>query len=216
MINATAGQLPLAAFLACLFTTLSVQPILVLAKKIAAVMRRRPSVGSRRGVELLDQPLPRIDPSRVLTAAHCVYNPAIRWNCDDVARRRTPPARSPSFANSLFRSAPRDKRDRGFESASLQRGVRCELDTAVRRSTSGVIAQPSSDQRNQGGRICRKHHHTRPSHEKGAKQHSMPCHHALAEALRAYIDAPASSRTARAGCFVPHAGTTAVFYPTSP
>src|SRR6266850_7254224 len=26
-------------------------------------------------------------------------------------------------------------------------------------------------------------------HEKGGKQHSMPCHHALAEALRAYIDA---------------------------
>jgi len=25
--------------------------------------------------------------------------------------------------------------------------------------------------------------------EKGGKQHSMPCHHALAEALRAYIDA---------------------------
>src|ERR1700731_406629 len=28
-------------------------------------------------------------------------------------------------------------------------------------------------------------------HEKGGKQHSMPCHHALAEALRAYIDAAA-------------------------
>ena len=26
-------------------------------------------------------------------------------------------------------------------------------------------------------------------HEKGGKQHSMPCHHALAESLRAYIDA---------------------------
>ena len=26
-------------------------------------------------------------------------------------------------------------------------------------------------------------------HEKGGKQHSMPCHHALAEVLRAYIDA---------------------------
>src|SRR5271169_6796972 len=26
-------------------------------------------------------------------------------------------------------------------------------------------------------------------HEKGGKQHTMPCHHALAEALRAYIDA---------------------------
>ena len=26
-------------------------------------------------------------------------------------------------------------------------------------------------------------------HEKGGKHHTMPCHHALAEALRAYIDA---------------------------
>ena len=26
-------------------------------------------------------------------------------------------------------------------------------------------------------------------HEKGGKHHAMPCHHALAEALRAYIDA---------------------------
>src|SRR5438477_12219281 len=26
-------------------------------------------------------------------------------------------------------------------------------------------------------------------HEKGGKQHAMPCHHALAEALRVYIDA---------------------------
>lgn len=25
-------------------------------------------------------------------------------------------------------------------------------------------------------------------HEKGGKDHAMPCHHALAEALRAYID----------------------------
>ena len=32
-------------------------------------------------------------------------------------------------------------RDRWFESGFLQRGVRCQLDTAVRRSTSGVIAQ---------------------------------------------------------------------------
>jgi site-specific recombinase XerD len=30
-------------------------------------------------------------------------------------------------------------------------------------------------------------------HEKGGKQHSMPCHHALAEALRAYIDAAGTS-----------------------
>jgi hypothetical protein len=26
-------------------------------------------------------------------------------------------------------------------------------------------------------------------HEKGGKQHAMPCHHALAEALHAYINA---------------------------
>jgi integrase len=26
-------------------------------------------------------------------------------------------------------------------------------------------------------------------HEKGGKEHAMPCHHALADALRAYIDA---------------------------
>jgi integrase len=26
-------------------------------------------------------------------------------------------------------------------------------------------------------------------HEKGGKQHSMPCHHTLADALRAYMDA---------------------------
>jgi integrase/recombinase XerD len=46
-------------------------------------------------------------------------------------------------------------------------------------------------------------------HEKGGKQHAMPCHHALAEALRAYIAMPpASPRTARAGCFAPAHGTT--------
>jgi integrase len=52
-------------------------------------------------------------------------------------------------------------------------------------------------------------------HEKGGKQHSMPCHHALAEALRAYIDAP-GSKTARAGSSAPRAGTTAALYPTRP
>jgi integrase len=35
-------------------------------------------------------------------------------------------------------------------------------------------------------------------HEKGGKQHAMPCHHALAEALRAYISTrPASQSTVR-------------------
>jgi site-specific recombinase XerD len=36
-------------------------------------------------------------------------------------------------------------------------------------------------------------------HEKGGKQHMMPCHHALAEALRAYIDA-AGMVEDRKGC----------------
>jgi integrase len=35
-------------------------------------------------------------------------------------------------------------------------------------------------------------------HEKAGKQHAMPCHHALAEALRAYISTrPASQSTVR-------------------
>jgi integrase len=53
-------------------------------------------------------------------------------------------------------------------------------------------------------------------HEKGGKQHSMPCHHALAEALRAYIDA-AGIVDDRKGWLFPHccAGTTAVPYRTS-
>lgn len=43
------------------------------------------------------------------------------------------------------------------------------------------------------------------------KQHAMPCHHALAEALRAYIDATGIAlRTARAGCSAPRVGTTEV------
>jgi hypothetical protein len=55
-------------------------------------------------------------------------------------------------------------RDRGFESVFLQRGVRCELDTAVRRSTSGVIAQPSWPVRpsvsgNDASRAILPHHH---------------------------------------------------------
>ena len=36
-------------------------------------------------------------------------------------------------------------------------------------------------------------------HEKGGKQHMMPCHHALAEALRALSMPPASPKTAKAG-----------------
>src|ERR1700756_5774749 len=52
-------------------------------------------------------------------------------------------------------------------------------------------------------------------HEKGGKEHNMPCHHALAEALRAYIDAAGIVEDRKAGCSVPRAGTTAVRYPTS-
>src|SRR4051812_3691504 len=40
-------------------------------------------------------------------------------------------------------------------------------------------------------------------HEKGGKQHSMPCHHALAEALRAYIDTAGIAED-RKGVAVPH------------
>src|SRR5271168_4369321 len=55
-------------------------------------------------------------------------------------------------------------------------------------------------------------------HEKGGKQHAMPCHHALAEALRAYIDAAGIAedrkgylfRTARG-----HAGITLADQPMS-
>jgi site-specific recombinase XerD len=47
-------------------------------------------------------------------------------------------------------------------------------------------------------------------HEKGGKQHTMPCHHALAEALRAYIDAAGIAED-RKGCLFrtsrDHAGT---------
>jgi hypothetical protein len=47
-------------------------------------------------------------------------------------------------------------------------------------------------------------------HEKGGKLHTMPCHHALAEALHAYINAARSPRTARAGYSAPRPGTTAI------
>jgi integrase len=40
-------------------------------------------------------------------------------------------------------------------------------------------------------------------HEKGGKEHAMPCHHALAEALRAYIDAAGIAED-RKGYTVPH------------
>ena len=54
-------------------------------------------------------------------------------------------------------------------------------------------------------------------HEKGGKHHVMPCHHALAEALRAYIDAAGIAED-RKGCSVPHhhAATRPQYSPISP
>jgi hypothetical protein len=61
----------------------------------------------------------------------CWLDQARRWSCNDVARRpRTPPVRSPSFANPLKSDLRRARQggDRGFESISLQRRVWCEPD----------------------------------------------------------------------------------------
>jgi integrase len=46
-------------------------------------------------------------------------------------------------------------------------------------------------------------------HEKGGKQHAMPCHHALAEALRAYIDAAGIAEDRKGWLFRTTPGTTA-------
>jgi len=43
-------------------------------------------------------------------------------------------------------------------------------------------------------------------HEKGGKQHTMPCHHALAEALRAYIDAAGLAEDRKGWLFGPAVG----------
>jgi integrase/recombinase XerD len=53
-------------------------------------------------------------------------------------------------------------------------------------------------------------------HEKGSKQRSMPCHHALAEALRAYIDAVGMIEDRKGWLLRTARGTTAVRYPKSP
>ena len=50
-------------------------------------------------------------------------------------------------------------------------------------------------------------------HEKGGKQHAMPCHHSLAEALRAHIDAAGIAEDRKTGCSVPRAATTAACCP---
>ena len=40
-------------------------------------------------------------------------------------------------------------------------------------------------------------------HEKGGKEHAMPCHHALADALRAYIDAAGIAEDRKGFCSAP-------------
>jgi site-specific recombinase XerC len=52
-------------------------------------------------------------------------------------------------------------------------------------------------------------------HEKGGKHHTMPCHHALAGALRRISMPPASQRIARAGCSAPRVAAMAKCFPTS-
>ena len=52
-------------------------------------------------------------------------------------------------------------------------------------------------------------------HEKGGKQHSMPCHHALAEALRAYIDAAGIAENRKSWLFRTARGHKGVRYLTS-
>jgi site-specific recombinase XerC len=44
-------------------------------------------------------------------------------------------------------------------------------------------------------------------HEKGSKEHEMPCHHALAEACTLTSPPPASPKIARVGCSAPARGT---------
>src|ERR1700716_4505755 len=53
-------------------------------------------------------------------------------------------------------------------------------------------------------------------HEKGGKEHAMPCHHALAEALRAYIGATATAEGLRGWLFRPARAQKPIRYPTAP
>jgi integrase/recombinase XerC len=53
-------------------------------------------------------------------------------------------------------------------------------------------------------------------HEKGGKQHVMPCHHALAEALRAYIDAAGIADDRKGFLFRTNPRHTATVLPNSP
>jgi site-specific recombinase XerD len=53
-------------------------------------------------------------------------------------------------------------------------------------------------------------------HEKGGKQHTMPCHHALAEALRAYIDAAGIAEDRKGWLFRTSPGHTATVLTEQP
>ena len=52
-------------------------------------------------------------------------------------------------------------------------------------------------------------------HEKGGKEHAMPCHPALAEPCAPTSTPPASPKTARAGCSAPRAATRPIGCPTA-
>jgi site-specific recombinase XerD len=52
-------------------------------------------------------------------------------------------------------------------------------------------------------------------HEKGGKQHVMPCHHSLQRHCALISMPPVSPRIARAGCFAPAEATAATCYPRS-
>jgi site-specific recombinase XerD len=52
-------------------------------------------------------------------------------------------------------------------------------------------------------------------HEKGGKEHAMPCHHALAEALRAYIDAAGIADDRKGWLFRSGHGSSRISYPSS-
>jgi integrase len=53
-------------------------------------------------------------------------------------------------------------------------------------------------------------------HEKGGKEHAMPCHHALAEALRAYIGAAGIAEGRKGWLFRTARGHKPIRYPTAP
>jgi site-specific recombinase XerC len=53
-------------------------------------------------------------------------------------------------------------------------------------------------------------------HEKGGKQHAMPCHHALAEALHAYIDAAGIAEDRKGYLFRTSPGHTATALTEAP